>query len=52
MIKKDDIKVLLDRRQDIRNEINKLEKEYTAIGNVVEYILKRRKEEKTNDERF
>lgn len=40
MFKKEDIKALLDRRKEILEEINKLNKEYTAIGNILEGIIK------------
>ena len=46
MIKKDDIKVLLDRRKEILEEINKLDKEYTAIGKVIEELIRIEKREK------
>ena len=52
MVKKEDINALLERRREIIEEVNKLQREYAAIGNVVEDILKRREEEKTKDERF
>ena len=40
MFKKEDIKTLLDRRRELLEEINKLQKEYTAIGNIVEEIIR------------
>ena len=44
---KKDIKVLLDRRKDIQEELNKLNAEYTAIGNLLEEMI--RKEEKDKE---
>lgn len=29
------IKILLDRREEIRNEVNKLQAEYSAIGELI-----------------
>lgn len=31
----EDIKILLDRRKELLTEINKLQKEYSAIGNIL-----------------
>lgn len=45
MIKRESIKVLLDRRKELFEEINKLQKEYTALGNVLEEIIRKQKEE-------
>lgn len=39
-IKKEDIQALLDRRKEILQEVNKLNKEYTAIGNIIKEILR------------
>lgn len=39
-IKKEDVKALFNRRKELKEEINKLEKEYTAIGNLLEIIIK------------
>ena len=40
VVKKEDIKVLLDRRKELQEEINKLQKEYNAIGRILETIIK------------
>jgi hypothetical protein len=48
MFKKEDIKILLDKRAEILKEINKLEQEYTALGNIISEILKL--EERENDD--
>lgn len=45
MLKKEDIKALFNRRKEILEEINKLEKEYTALGNLLEEIIKREERE-------
>ena len=37
---KEDVKILLDRRKEIQEEVNKLQKEYGAIGRILETILK------------
>lgn len=37
-IKDDNVKILLDRREEIKNTINKLELEYSAIGNLLRKI--------------
>ena len=47
-MKKEDVKVLLDRRKQIQEEINELNKEYTAIGNLLETLIKY--EERENDD--
>ena len=39
-IKKEDVEALCNRREEIRKEINKLQSEYTAIGNIISAILK------------
>lgn len=36
---KEDIRALLDRREEITKEINKLQKEYEALGNAVKLML-------------
>ena len=41
-VKKEDIQALLDRRKELLEQINKLNKEYTAIGNIVTEILKQK----------
>ena len=46
MMKKEDVKVLLDRRKEILEEINKLNKEYTAIGNLLEELIRIEEREK------
>lgn len=43
---REDIKILLARREEIKNEINKLDKEYTALGNLITEILRYKQEEK------
>ena len=49
---KENIKILLDRRSEILKEINKLEKEYKAIGDVLTELYNyREKEKKQNYER-
>jgi len=45
-IKREDVNVLLDRRKEIQEEINKLNKEYTAIGNILEQIIRYEEREK------
>lgn len=40
VVKKEDVKVLLDRRKELQEEINKLQKEYSAIGRILETIIK------------
>lgn len=46
---KDDIQILLDRRQEIRIEINKLESEYGALGKVITEILRYKQSEKDKE---
>lgn len=50
---KENIKTLLDRREEIKNQINKLEKEYSAIGEVLtelyNYKQKEYKQEKEKE---
>ena len=49
---KENIKILLDRRSEILNQINKLEAEYKAIGDVLTELYNyREKEKKQNYER-
>ena len=36
---KEDIKILLDRREEIVKEINKLQQEHTAIGNILTKVF-------------
>lgn len=49
---KENIKILLDRRSEILKEINKLEAEYKAIGDVLTELHRyREKEKKQNYER-
>lgn len=48
MFKREDIQTLLDRRREILIELNKLNKEYTALGNIIEEIF--RLEEKEKDD--
>lgn len=43
---REDIKTLLDRREEIKNQMNKLSKEYTAIGNIITELHRYKKEEK------
>ena len=50
MFKKEDIKVLLDRRKELLDQINKLQNEYTAIGNILEQIIKLEKDERDVDD--
>lgn len=45
---KENIKILLDRRKEIQNQINKLQKEYTALGNVITELY--RQEERKNED--
>ena len=46
MMKKEDVKILLDRRKEILEEINKLNKEYAAIGNLLEELIRIEEREK------
>lgn len=48
-IKKEDIQVLLDRRKELLEQMNKLNKEYTALGNIITEIF--RQKELENDRR-
>lgn len=48
-VKKEDIQALLDRRKELLEEINKLNKEYTALGNIISKILYEKEIE--NDQR-
>ena len=41
-VKKEDIQALLDRRKRLLEEINKLNKEYTALGNIITEILRQK----------
>lgn len=41
-VKKEDIQALLDRRKELLEQINKLNKEYTALGNIITEILKQK----------
>lgn len=41
-VKKEDIQALLDRRKELLEEINKLNKEYTAIGNIITEIFRQK----------
>lgn len=43
---KEDIKILLDRRKEIQDQINKLEKEYKAIGKVITELHRYKEKEK------
>lgn len=47
MMKKEDVDALLERRKELKEQINKLNKEYTAIGNLLHEL--RRYEEKENE---
>ena len=46
---KENIDILLNRREEIRNQINKLEKEYKAIGEVLTDLYKYKKAERDNE---
>ena len=54
-VKDDSIRVLLDRREEIRNTINKLEKEYSALEDILirvyNYEQKEKRSKNTLDER-
>lgn len=50
-MKKEDIKALLDRRKELLQEINKLNREYTALGNILEEIIKKEEKKDNEDER-
>lgn len=39
-IKKEDIQILLERRKELKEQLNKLNKEYTALGNILKEILR------------
>ena len=39
-IKKEDIQILLERRKEIQEQRNKLDEEYTALGNIIKEILR------------
>lgn len=41
-VKKEDIQALLNRRKELLEEMNKLNKEYTALGNIITEILKQK----------
>lgn len=43
---KDNIETLLNRRKELQEQINKLQEEYTALGNVITKILKIAEQEK------
>lgn len=45
-VKDDSIRILLDRREEIRNEINKLEAEYGALGDILTRVYNYEKEKK------
>lgn len=47
---KDDIQILLDRREEIRKQINKLEAEYGALGNVITVLFKYKQKEKDKED--
>lgn len=42
---KEDVKILLELRKELREDINKKEKQYTAIGNVLEELFKYKQRE-------
>ena len=44
-VKKEDIQALLDRRKELLEQINKLNKEYTDLGNVIKEILRDKEQE-------
>ncbi len=49
---KDNIQILLNRRNEIRDQINKLEHEYQAIGEVIQELFEYKQNEKDRkDER-
>ena len=43
---KENIETLLKRREEIRIEINKLQKEYFALGEIITFVLKNKKKDK------
>ena len=47
---KPEIKVLLDRREEIRKTINKLEAEYGAIGTILTQLYNYEQKEKDKDD--
>jgi hypothetical protein len=50
VVNKEDVKVLLNRRKEIQEEVNKLQEEYSAIGRILEAII-RIEERETDDGR-
>ena len=44
-VKKEDIQALLYRRKELLEQINKLNKEYTDLGNVIKEILRDKEQE-------
>ena len=47
---KNNIQILLNRRNEIRNQINKLESEYQAIGEVIQELLEYKQNEKDKED--
>ncbi len=47
---KPEIKILLDRREEIRKTINKLEAEYGALGTVLTELYKYKQKEKDKED--
>ena len=43
---KENINILLDRRAEIKEQINKLEKEYKAIGDLIQELYRYKEKEK------
>lgn len=46
---KENIKILLNRREEIKEELNKLNAEYKAIGDLITELYKYREEEKKRE---
>lgn len=47
---KNNIQTLLNRRNEIRNQINKLENEYQALGEVIQELLEYKQNEKDKED--
>ena len=45
-MKREDVNILLERRKELQEQINKLSKEYTAIGKLLEELIKYEEREK------